>query len=229
MVLTNPKGNQHMGTRSLTFVHEEDGTPVVCIYRQYDGYFDGVGDDILTFLKGSQIVNGIGMDPANIFNGAGDLAARLITHYKGGNADDAGNTYIYPTDTSDVGEEFVYRIHCTVGQEPRLVATDVYAQFTVDAPVSEIVWPTQDEDGNYVVVPTDTSGPLTDEQRRALFAAFREAFDGADDTDRYTFTRKILGKPAAAVVSWSDAKRGTITADEASRLLDVLAAVNAVR
>lgn len=218
-----------MGTRSLTFVHEEDGTPVVCIYRQYDGYFSGAGDEILTFLKGSQIVNGFGGDPTPVFNGAGDLAARLITYYKGGNADAVGNVYVYPPDTANVGEAFVYHIHCTVGQEPRLVATDVYADFTVEGPVSQIVWPTQDEDGNYVVVPADTSGPLTDEQRRALFAAFREAFDGADDTDRYTFTRKILGKPAAAVVSWSDAKRGTITANEASRLLDVLAAVNAVR
>lgn len=211
-----------MGTRSLTFVHDEDGTPIVCIYKQYDGYFSGVGDDILTFLKGTQVVNGIGMSPARIFNGAGDLAARLITYYKGGNADDAGNTYIMAPDTSDVGEEFTYHVHCTVGQEPRLVATDIYAKFTVDAPVSEVVWPQRDDDGNYIVA--DPNAPITKEQRRALFATFTEVFGESEQAKRLAFTKMVLG--GNLVRSWSAHKPGALTVSEASKVLDALDNLN---
>lgn len=71
----------------------------------------------------------------------------------------------------------------------------------------------------------DPNGPLTDEQRRALFGGFRDA--GLDESGpaRYRFTRAVLGKDANATVSWSTHKAGTITAGEASRLLDVVAAI----
>lgn len=74
--------------------------------------------------------------------------------------------------------------------------------------------------------PIDPDGPLTDDQRKALFAGFRETFGyDADAGDRYAFTRKILGKPGGHDVSWAADKPGTITYAEASRLLDVLDAV----
>lgn len=218
-----------MGTRSLTFVHEDDDPAIVCIYKQYDGYFDGVGDEILSFLKGTKIVNGIGMNSDREFNGSGDLAARLITKFKDGNPDDAGGVYIEPADLNDgdMGTEYAYHIHCTVGEPPYLVAKAVYSGFTVEGYVDDFVWPQQDEDGNYIAVAADTSGPLTGEQRKALFVNFRELF-GADDDARYRFTRKALGKRNGEVVSWSADKPGALTQDEASRLLDVFAALGEV-
>ena len=209
-----------MGTRSLTFVHEDDGQPLVCIYQQYDGYFSGVGDRLLSFLKDSEIVNGIGMDTGiTQFNGAGDLAARLITFLKSGDADDAGNVYIMaPTMEADqCGAEFVYHIYATVGKEPRLQAGCVYGGPTVYGPASEIVWPSDD------VADDIDDRPILDEQRRALFAMFFRVFETTDSLARFVFTRLVLGKDG--MVSWSPVSPHAITVDEASRLLRALDAI----
>jgi hypothetical protein len=212
-----------MGTRSLTFVHDETGDPIVCVYQQYDGYFDGVGDDILSFLKGSRVVNGIGMDPGVIFNGAGDLAARLITHFKRGDASDAGGVYIEsPTlADGDMGTEFAYHIYATAGGEPRLVARDVYSGRTVAGLASDIVWPTdRDEDE------ADASVAIRPDQRAALFATFTEVFGHSEEEARYAFTRMVLGHGADEVVSWSENKPGALSATEASKVLDALNLLN---
>lgn len=65
-------------------------------------------------------------------------------------------------------------------------------------------------------------GPLRDDQRRALFASFSQVFGAPHKPVRDLFTRMILGKDVDAPVSWSTWANGTITAAEASRLLDVL-------
>lgn len=217
-----------MGTRSLTFVHDNDdeAKPIVCVYQQYDGYFDGVGDDILTFLKGSEVVNGIPMgDDRTIFNGSGDLAARLITHFKRGNPSDAGGVYIEAPDLADgdMGTEFAYHIYCTVGEAPRLVATDVYAKFTVEGPVSDFAWPQRNDDGDYVEAPK----PLTEDQRRALFAAFGDVFRDSEQETRLSFTRLVLGKSEDEPVSWSTTKPGALSTVEAGQVLDALSFLGA--
>ena len=47
-----------MGTRSLTYVYDVK-TPVVCMYRQYDGYPSGHGQELAEFLFDGKLVNGI--------------------------------------------------------------------------------------------------------------------------------------------------------------------------
>lgn len=48
-----------MGTRSLTFVYDEDDkTPIVNMYRQFDGYPSGHGADLADFLLPLRLVNG---------------------------------------------------------------------------------------------------------------------------------------------------------------------------
>lgn len=230
-----------MGTRSLTFVHantEEDGNskPVVCIYQQYDGYFSGVGEDILSFLKGSSVVNGIGGgDTTRMFNGSGDLAARIITHFKRGDADSAGGVYIESPDLNDgdMGTEFAYHIYPTVGKTPRIVAVDIYADFEIEGTADSLVWPDQDDDGNYIVAApvaapeVDNSGLFSEDQRRALFALFGDVFGGSDQPQRIAFTAMVLGKnPQTDAISWSRYKPGALTANEASRVLDALDALN---
>ena len=39
-----------MGTRSLTFVYDEDGRKIINMYRQYDGYPSGHGKDLAESL-----------------------------------------------------------------------------------------------------------------------------------------------------------------------------------
>lgn len=102
-----------MGTRSLTFVYndvstEEFAQPVICMYRQFDGYPTGHGSDLDHFLYGRTIVNGFGMNtPPRASNGMGCLAASLVAHFKDG----IGGFYLYPTDTNDAGQEYEYHIY----------------------------------------------------------------------------------------------------------------------
>lgn len=89
-----------MGTRSLTFVMDEDFQPCVCIYGQYDGYPEqpGRGWDLYNFLAGRNKVNGY--DPRaytwkNTSNGMQDLAAQLVMYLKSLKNNSLGNIYLY--------------------------------------------------------------------------------------------------------------------------------------
>lgn len=103
-----------MGTRSLTRVIEtyrdnkknkQVKSKLVNMYRQYDGYPSGHGEELADFLNGGKVVNGIGSDK-NVFNGAGCLAAQMIAHFKDG----AGGFYIYPINAKDCGQEYEYEV-----------------------------------------------------------------------------------------------------------------------
>ena len=76
-----------MGTRSTTTIYE-NGEPLLTFYRQMDGYPSGHGQELVDFLKGIEMVNGIQMggDPPKLqqANGAGCLAAQILTHFKTG-------------------------------------------------------------------------------------------------------------------------------------------------
>ena len=106
-----------MGTRSLTRVIEtfknDKGKQVkrtlICMYRQFDGYPSGMGADLVEFLEGTKVVNGLGLDEVKstrVFNGAGCLAAQLVAHFKEG----AGGIYIEPITVKDCGQEYEYEI-----------------------------------------------------------------------------------------------------------------------
>lgn len=99
-------------------------------------------------------------------------------------------------------------------------------------------WDDVDSDsGFYFAVPAtaifpdygkvDPNGPLTAEQRNALFATFGEVFADTNDEARYAFTRLVLGLDPDAPVSWSSAATPRcITAGEASKVLDALNLLN---
>jgi hypothetical protein len=96
-----------MGTRSLTFVKNEDNEPIINMYRQYDGYPSGMGVDLLEFLDGLHMVNGIRVgEKKRIANGVHCLAAQLVSHFKA----DAGGIYLYPTTDTNCWQEYEYHI-----------------------------------------------------------------------------------------------------------------------
>tara|TARA_R110000751_G_scaffold257615_1_gene357006 strand:+ start:151 stop:543 length:393 start_codon:yes stop_codon:yes gene_type:complete len=95
-----------MGTRSLTHIIEKDNT-LTTMYRQYDGYLSGHGNDLAEFLKEIQITNGYSGDTTNLANGMGCLTAQLIAHFK----KECGNIYIYPPDAKDCWEEYTYFVY----------------------------------------------------------------------------------------------------------------------
>ena len=95
-----------MGTRSLTFVYDGE-TPIINMYRQYDGYPTGHGAELAEFLAPFHMVNGLGFDETRkVANGMGCLAAQLVSNFKDG----AGGFYLYPTSAVDCGQDYEYHI-----------------------------------------------------------------------------------------------------------------------
>ncbi len=98
-----------MGTRSLTFVYDEQRKPIINMYAQYDGYPSGHGAELAEFLTPLILVNGIpvGRDNSTMANGMGCLAAQLVAKFKVG----CGGHYLYPTTVKDCGQDYEYHIY----------------------------------------------------------------------------------------------------------------------
>lgn len=96
-----------MGTRSLTFI-KENNKNVCCMYRQYDGSPSGHGVDLFDFLNQVTTVQGGWnlKDTRKVANGINCLAAMLFAWFKTG----TGTIYLYPADTVDVWEDYVYNV-----------------------------------------------------------------------------------------------------------------------
>jgi hypothetical protein len=95
-----------MGTRSLTLVKDENEQTIINLYRQYDGYPSGHGQELADFLQKGKLVNGLSGNETNLFNGMGCLAAQLVALLK----TEAGCIYLYPAEARDCGEEYIYTI-----------------------------------------------------------------------------------------------------------------------
>jgi hypothetical protein len=125
-----------MGTRALIHVRNEQKT-ICTIYRQYDGYYEGLGMDIYNILhKGhAKILNGYG-DKSQVpthFNGMGCLAAYLVGELKD---EKIGNVYLYPANASDCGEEYTYTLW--VAEDVLWIrAVDIYANGCIECPLSD--------------------------------------------------------------------------------------------
>ena len=120
-----------MGTRSLTtFNSSYSNEEIVVMYRQYDGYPTGHGKELLEFLKGMTIVNGISAkeNPDKFANGMDCLAAQIVKHFK----EDAGGFYLHKSGTRDCGEEFIYTIYQDKDTKGVMIKVkDVYEKKTV--------------------------------------------------------------------------------------------------
>ncbi len=109
---------KNMGTRSITRVHDagKDSKVILAVYRQMDGYFEGMGADLTTFLTDMTVVNGINLGrsrpPARMANGMSCLAAQLVAHFKTG----IGGIYI-----ADVGDAEEYNYDIYIGPNDQLV------------------------------------------------------------------------------------------------------------
>jgi hypothetical protein len=121
-----------MGTRSLTtFIEtyeDKEGKKkknnIVTMYRQMDGYPEGMGMDLANFLNGGTMVNGIGLNETKlVFNGMGCLAAQAVAHFKEG----AGGIYLHRGGAKNCWEQYRYEvIENGPGQDVTLRCYDVY-------------------------------------------------------------------------------------------------------
>ena len=98
-----------MGTRSLTYVYDGE-TPIMCMYRQFDGYLEGHGQELAEFLLSGKMVNGlpVGKKDELFFNGMGCLAAQMIANFK----KTPGGFYIHPVDLNqDCWQDYEYHVY----------------------------------------------------------------------------------------------------------------------
>ena len=98
-----------MGTRSLTYVYVED-TPIMCMYRQFDGYPSGHGVELAEFLTQIEMGEGISGKPElfSYANGMGCLAAQMIVNFK----KSPGGFYIYPVELDQAcWQEYEYHVY----------------------------------------------------------------------------------------------------------------------
>jgi hypothetical protein len=97
-----------MGTRSLTFVYD-DNKPILNMYRQFDGYLSGHGQELASFMNSfDEIVNGYSPgESRKVANGMGCFAAQMIAHFK----NSVGGFYIYPVDSTDCWQDYEYHVY----------------------------------------------------------------------------------------------------------------------
>lgn len=95
----------------------KDRKMIYCsLYIHHDGYVKGVGQDLLHFLDGMKIVNGLSCtDGDKVANGLDDLAAQLVMAFK----TDTGNVYLQG-ETEDL-EDYTYIISLAKKQNSRSV------------------------------------------------------------------------------------------------------------
>jgi hypothetical protein len=108
-----------MGTRSLTYVYDENCEKIINLYRQFDGYPTGHGAELAEFLNSGRVVNGLdGMGKELQFNGSGCLAAQLVAHFK----KESGGFYLHPVTVEDCGQDYEYHVY--TGDEIRVKIMD---------------------------------------------------------------------------------------------------------
>lgn len=97
-----------MGTRSLTYVYD-DATPIICMYRQFDGYPSGHGVELSEFLNSfDEITNGYMLgETRKIANGMGCLAAQMIANFK----QSVGGFYIHAVTDDNCGQDYEYHVY----------------------------------------------------------------------------------------------------------------------
>ena len=75
---------------------EEPNQTIVDIYHHWDGYPEGLGVTLASYLDGKKVTNGLSdRNDYSVFNGMGCLAASLIAELKDG----PGDVYIEPRES----------------------------------------------------------------------------------------------------------------------------------
>jgi hypothetical protein len=98
-----------MSTSALTII-TENGSPIMTLYRWRDGSPNSHGHELAEFLTGFQIATGRVDQPGKWANGAGCLAAQLVTHFK----KRCGDFYLLAPTAGDV-YEWSYTIEIPFG------------------------------------------------------------------------------------------------------------------
>ena len=129
-----------MGTRCLTYVYDGEN-PIMCMYRQFDGYPEGHGQELANFLNELTVGNGIPQygDLFTFANGMGCLAAQMLVWFK----KTPGGFYIHPIDfNQDCWQEYEYHVyekHVVVKNPNEVIFDGYWSEFLTWTTEKEIV------------------------------------------------------------------------------------------
>lgn len=168
-----------MGTRSLTFVYKaKNEKPFLCMYRQFDGYKEGHGQELAMFLVPITVINGIGGEKAGAYaNGMGCLAAQMVAHFKGPHG--IGGFYLHSPETKDAGQEYEYHVF------PNEVKVFENVWNGPDKMIFSGTWKAFADWTGAVIAPAPTAKPEYETLRDALqHEVVTVTFTKADDTTR---------------------------------------------
>ena len=142
-----------MSTRCLTILKNEDNRDIAVVYRHSDGYPEGHGEELVEFLRGRPIVNGIGVKDAEkqSFNGMDDLAATVVAYLKTKHPG-VGAIYLHPAGTRGMGAAYTYTVTGQAGDEQATVAVtqtigDITPQILLGGAAKELYRETKDAFG----------------------------------------------------------------------------------
>ena len=122
-----------MSTRSLVrFAKREEGVSFsehperveVQVYKHYDGYPEGHPLELAKFLRGFNIVNGLGQDTDKAANGLTCLAAQYIAAFKMV----PGDLYVENPDTEHMDIEYITYVWGDYGKGIWMSIFDTYEE-----------------------------------------------------------------------------------------------------
>lgn len=121
-----------MGTRTIVHLKDENNKTILTLYRQYDGYPTGMGNDIKKILNNGvvEIRNGFTTKDQipRQFNGMGCLSAFLVGELKNKKI---GNVYIQEPNTKDMGEDYTYTLSLSKLGTLKLKVVENYKNKTI--------------------------------------------------------------------------------------------------
>lgn len=98
-----------MGTRCTIRVKDslDNKESYVSVYKQFDGYFSGIGEELKQKFGKHRIVNGFGFGDTDetTANGMGCLAAQLVAYIKEG----IGNVYLESKPSREYHDYVIYK------------------------------------------------------------------------------------------------------------------------
>lgn len=105
-----------MATSAVIKLTDTAGNCVCQIYKHWDGYPEGLGQDLKNFINSEKLVNDIPTDSVNIklFSGFSDFIAQLIWKLKDSGElgkPIKGDVYIYSPEDELSFVEYIYEIN----------------------------------------------------------------------------------------------------------------------
>jgi hypothetical protein len=99
------------------------------MYRQFDGYPSGHGQELIDFLKPIRLVNGLGVnEKSKVANGMGCLAAQMIANFK----ITVGGFYIHAVTDTDCFQDYEYHVYenkVEIKNPDKVIFSGTYQEF----------------------------------------------------------------------------------------------------